>query len=127
MSIQQIAEDYAQAWSSGNAESVVSFYRDDGKITINRGDPIEGRAALLEMVSGFHAEFPGMTVKLEHLRVAGNHVMFGWLLEGTHVETGNQVSVPGWEEWDLDENNKVERSLGWYDAVEYDRQIREGI
>ena len=77
MSIQQVAEDYARACSSGDAEAVASYYRQDGKITINRGEPHDGREALLEMIRGFHAEFPGMTVKLEHLRVAGNHVMFG--------------------------------------------------
>ena len=127
MSIQEIAEAYSQAWSSGNPEAVVSFYRDDGKIIINRGEPIEGRAALLDMVSGFYGEFPGLTVRLEHLRIAGDHVMFGWVLEGKHAETGNQVAVPGWEEWDLDENLKVKTSLGWFDSVEYERQIREGV
>ncbi len=127
MSIQQMAEAYAQAWGSGDPEAVAAFYREDGKIIINRGDPIEGRAALLDMVSGFYAEFPGLTVSLEHLRVAGDHVMFGWLLEGKHAETGNHVAVPGWEEWDLDEDLKVKTSLGWFDAEEYDRQIREGI
>lgn len=127
MSIKQLASDYADAWSSGNPDSVVSFYRDDGEIIINRGDPLSGRAALLDMVSGFYGEFPGMTVALDHLRVAGDHVMFGWTLEGTHAETKNRVKVLGWEEWDLDENQKVKRSLGWFDAEDYDRQIREGV
>jgi uncharacterized protein (TIGR02246 family) len=127
MSIQQVAEDYAKAWSSGDAEQVAAFYRPNGRITINRGDPIIGRDALLEMISGFHSEFPGMVLTVDNLRTAGNHVMFGWLLEGKHVETGNQVSVPGWEEWDLDEDLKVETSLGWFDAEDYERQIREGI
>ena len=127
MSVQEMAEAYAAAWSSGKPEAVVSHYRDDGAITINRGDPIVGRDALLEMVRGFHAEFPGLVVRLEHLRVAGNHVMFGWILEGTHAETGKSVSVPGWEEWDLDGDNKVKTSLGWFDSDEYDRQVQEGV
>ena len=126
MSIRQLAEAYAHAWSSGDPEAVASFYRDDGKIIINRGDPIEGRAALLDMVSGFYGEFPGLVVRLEHLRVAGDHVMFGWVLEGTHAETGKRVAVEGWEEWDLDADHKVATSLGWFDAAEYKRQIREG-
>lgn len=127
MSIQKIADAYAAAWSTGDPQAVVDFYRDDGTIVINRGDPIEGHAALLEMVSGFYAEFPGLAVHLDHLRSAGNHVMFGWVLEGTHVETGNRVRVPGWEEWDLDDAGKVAMSRGWFDAQEYDRQIRDGI
>jgi uncharacterized protein (TIGR02246 family) len=127
MTIQEIAEAYAAAWSSGDANAVASFYAEDGKITINRGGPHVGRAALLEMIKGFYGEFPGLTVRLEHLRIAGNHVMFGWVLDGTHAETGKTISVPGWEEWDLDENLKVTSSLGWFDADEYDRQVREGV
>lgn len=127
MDIERLAADYAEAWSSGNPEAVVAFYRDDGVIIINRGEPIAGREALLEMVAGFYSEFPGLVVRLEHLRTAGDHVMFGWVLEGKHAETGQQVVVPGWEEWDLDENAKVKTSLGWFDAQEYDRQIREGV
>lgn len=127
MTVQQMAQDYATAWSSGDPEKVASFYRDDGQIIINRGEPVVGRAALLDMVSGFYGEFPGLTVKLDHLRMAGDHVLFGWVLEGKHAETGNNVRVPGWEEWDLDEDLKVRKSLGWFDAEEYDRQIREGL
>ncbi len=127
MTIQEVAEAYAAAWCSGDPVAVASFYAEDGKIIINRGDPHEGRAAVLEMVTGFYSEFPGLIVRLEHLRIAGNHVMFGWVLEGTHSQTGKTVSVPGWEEWDLDENLKVKSSLGWFDAAEYDRQVREGL
>lgn len=127
MSVQRMAESYAHAWSSGDPEAVVSFYRDDGRITINRGEPVIGRAALLDMVAGFYDEFPGLTVHLEHLRIAGDHVMFGWILKGKHASTGNQVSVPGWEEWDLDEDLKIRTSLGWFDGEEYERQIKEGV
>lgn len=127
MSVEEIARAYAEAWSSGDPEQVVSFFRDDGTIIINRGEPITGRPALLDMVRGFYAEFPGMTVALDHLREAGDHVLFGWVLEGRHAETGNDVRVSGWEEWDLDADRKVKRSLGWFDAEEYERQIREGV
>lgn len=79
------------------------------------------------MAAGFYAEFPDLVVLLDHLRVAGNHVMFGWTLEGTHSGTGQKVRVPGWEEWDLGADGKVAESRGWFDAGEYERQIAEGI
>lgn len=125
--VEQIARDYAAAWSSGVPANVTSFYADDGRITINRGDPIVGQGALMEMVTGFYAEFPGLVVHLDGLRTAGDHVAFLWTLEGTHAETGNRVKVPGWEEWTLAPDGKVQESLGWYDAAEYDRQVAEGI
>jgi len=79
------------------------------------------------MINGFYGEFPGLTVKLDHLRTAGDHVLFGWVLEGTHSETGNSVSIAGWEEWDLDENLRIKSSLGWFDGGEFDRQVRHGV
>lgn len=38
-------------------------------------------------------------------------------------ETGNTVSIPGWEYRDLDENNKVRKFQGWFDTEDYDRQV----
>ena len=29
----------------------------------------------------------------------------------------------GWEEWDLNDDLKVTKSLGWYDAEDYERQV----
>ncbi|UWQ49599.1 ester cyclase [Leisingera caerulea] len=127
MNIADTARKYAEAWSSGDPDAVASHYAENGSITINRGDPIEGRKAVSEMAAGFYAEFPDLIVLLDHLRVAGNHVMFGWTLEGTHSGTGQKVRVPGWEEWDLDAEGKVAESRGWFDAGEYERQIAEGI
>lgn len=125
--IAKTAKDYAKAWSSGNASSVVDFYADDGEIIINRGEPIVGPQALTQMVEGFYSEFPDLVVNLDHLRVAGSHVMFGWTLVGTHSQTKQRVCVPGWEEWDVNDAGKVQRSMGWFDAAEYDRQVQKGI
>ncbi len=44
-------------------------------------------------------------------------------LEGRHAETENEVSLPGWREWELDDEMKVTRSRGYYDADDFARQI----
>jgi len=125
--IEKMAADYARAWSSGDPDAVASYFSETGTITINRGELISGRAAVAEMASGFYSGFPDLAVHLDHLRIAGDHVMFGWVLEGTSAETGKRVRVPGWEEWDLDDNLKVTASRGWFDAAEFDRQVAEGV
>ena len=119
--------DYAAAWTSRVPQNVSAFYAADGQIAINRGDAIVGREAVTEMAAGFYAEFPDLIVHCDDIRVAGDHAIFVWTLEGTHSETGNRVKVPGWEEWTLTEDGKVATSLGWFDAAEYDRQVAEGI
>ncbi len=121
--LQEIAEQYAAAWSSGDPDAVVSFYALDGQICINRGDDLIGRDAVRDMAAGFCAEFPDLKLTCDFVRRAGDHAIFAWTLEGHHVETRNYVKVGGWEEWELNEDLKVKSSLGWFDAVDYARQI----
>ena len=52
-----MAKRYAKAWSSHSPEAVASFYEEDGKISINNGDPTVGRAAIAEMAKGFGIPF----------------------------------------------------------------------
>ena len=125
--LKQKAMSYSKAWSSGSPEAVASHYAPDGQISINRGDPIQGHAAIAEMAAGFHAEFPDLVIHCDGVRLAGDHAIFLWTLEGHHVETKNSVKVSGWEEWELDDTMQVKSSLGWFDAADYERQILEGV
>ena len=124
--IRKAADEYARAWSSGSPDGVAAHFASNGQIAINRGTPLEGRAAIAEMAKGFFAAFPGMSVSCDGVRIAGSHVLFSWTLDGRHAETKNRVRVGGWEEWELDGTGKIASSLGWFDAEEYERQIREG-
>ena len=126
-SVHDMAAKYAAAWSSQSPDGVASFYAPDGKIAINGGDEIAGRAAIADMAAGFYAEFPDLIVHLDDIRAAGSQAIFVWTLEGTHAGTGNKVKVQGWEEWTLSDDCLVASSLGRFDAAEYDRQIAEGI
>lgn len=125
--LQQMADSYSNAWSSGSPDAVASHYAPNGQISINRGDPIQGREAIAEMAAGFHAEFPDLVIHCDGVRTADDHAIFLWTLEGHHVETKNHVKVSGWEEWELDDTMQVKSSLGWFDAAEYERQILEGV
>jgi len=122
-----MAERYAKAWSSRSPEAVASFCEENGRITINNGEPLIGRAAIAEMAQGFYGEFPDLVVRLDEIRTAGHNAVFLWTLEGTHSETGKSVKVSGWEEWLLSDNVLVSELLGRFDAAEYDRQVAEGV
>jgi uncharacterized protein (TIGR02246 family) len=47
--VRDMAARYAEAWSSRSPEAVASFYEPDGRIVINRGEPMVGRAAITAM------------------------------------------------------------------------------
>jgi uncharacterized protein (TIGR02246 family) len=119
----KMAQAYTAAWCSGDPAAVGSFYAEDGQIIINRGDAHAGRDAVIAMASGFCAEFPDLQLYLEAFRSTGTHAVFAWRLEGHHVETKNFVKVQGWEEWELNADNQVTSSLGWFDGADYDAQI----
>ncbi len=125
--VRDMAERYAAAWSSHSAEAVATFYEEDGRISINGGEALVGRAAIADMAQGFYGEFPDLVVQLDEIRTAGHNAVFLWTLEGTHGETGNSVKIGGWEEWLLSDSLLISESLGRFDAVEYDRQIAEGL
>jgi len=120
----QKATDYAKAWCSKDPEAVAAHYSPQGEITINRGEALAGRAAIAEMATGFHAEFPDLVIYCDDIRTAGDHAVFAWTLEGHHVKTGNHVKLGGWEEWELDDGMLVRTSKGWFDAKDYEAQIQ---
>ena len=128
--IQNIAKRYAEAWSSHNPDSVASFYEEHGKITINDGDAVVGRAAIADVARSFYEEFPDLVVRLDHIRSAGNRAVFMWTLEGTNTGpggSGHTVKIGGWEEWRLSDAARVIESNGRFDSVEYERQLAEGL
>lgn len=123
--IQAIAADYTDAWNSGSAEAVASFYAEDGSIVINRGTPWKGRAGVQAMAAEFFADVPDLTLTCDGVRIAGDHVAFLWTFTGHQRETRNPLRITGWEDWDLDGEGKVIASLGWFDAADYARQVAE--
>lgn len=124
---EDMAKRYAEAWSSGDPEAVASFYEENGRLVINDGEPTVGRVALAEVAQAFYDDFPGLLLHCDLARVAGNNGVFLWTLEGTHSGTGNQVKVGGWEAWRLSDDIRVIESDGRFDAIEYERQIQEGV
>ena len=119
----KMAVAYTAAWNSGNPEAVADHYAPGKGITINRGENQFGREEMVAMAAGFMGSFRDLKLTCDFTRLAGDHAVFGWTLEGHHAETGNFVRASGWEEWDLDDDCRVTNSLGWFDGVDYERQV----
>lgn len=104
-----------------------TFYAEAGRIVINRGSPWEGRPGVAQMAAGFFADVPDLALVCDAVRVAGSHAVYLWTFTGTHATSGRPLRVSGWEEWDLDADNNVKASLGWFDADDYARQTSGDI
>lgn len=122
MTADALAAAYTDAWNTGNPDAVAAFFAADGAIIINKGSPWQGRAGVAQMAAGFFADIPDLSLRCDGARRAGKHLVYMWTFTGTHAATGNAVSVPGWEEWDLDASGLITLSRGWFDAEDYARQ-----
>ena len=117
---------YAAAWSNQEPAAFALFYAENGSLTVNDGDPAIGRDAIEQKARDFMTAFPDMVVRLVEVRPAGGHVIFHWHWTGTNSGlggTGNAVDLKGYEEWTIDADGLILKSLGHYDDAQYQRQL----
>ena len=125
-----MAAAYTAAWCSQDPARVAAHYAENGSLTINDGPPAVGRNAITASAQSFMTSLPDMVVAMDSLRVNPSSARYHWTLTGTNTGpggTGHSVHISGYEEWTLSAGGLIERSLGHFDAVEYARQIREGV
>jgi nuclear transport factor 2 (NTF2) superfamily protein len=120
--IEQLARDYTAAWCSRDPARVASHYAPGGTIAINGAEP----APIGEVARSFIAAFPDIEVLMDDLVFKDGVVEYHWTFTGTSSQSGKWVRIPGFEEWTIDADGLIASSLGHYDHVEYDRQLREG-
>ncbi len=121
-----LAVRYTAAWCSHEPERVAEFFAVDGSLTINRGAPAIGRAAIAIAAEGFMTAFPDLVVVMNSLAVSGPAVYYHWTLTGTntgHGGTGRRVQISGYEEWSFDRDGRIARSLGYFDEAAYRAQL----
>jgi uncharacterized protein (TIGR02246 family) len=117
---------YATAWCSRNPAAVAALFAPNGSLTINDGPPSVGRSAIVRAARGFMDAFPDMNVVMENVVVKAEVVEFHWTLEGHNNGrggTGHHVRISGYEEWTFSSDGLVLKSLGHFDAADYQRQL----
>lgn len=126
--MQEIAARYTAAWCSQDPARVAAFFAPDGSLRINEGEPAVGREAITASAAGFMTAFPDMVVSMDALRQEVDRFVYHWTLEGTNTGpggTGRRVHIRGYEEWTIDPDGLIVRSLGHFDEGEYRRQLAE--
>lgn len=121
---------YSEAWCSQKPASVAAFFSTNGSLKVNADSPAVGREAITKVAEGFMTAFPDMIVAMDSLITNPNGIEFHWTLTGTNAGpggTGNKVKVSGFEVWKFSEDGLIEKSIGSFDAAEYNRQLKEGV
>jgi|SRR5215471_1536686 len=127
--LRDFARRYAAAWCSRNAASVAAFFSREGSLAINGGAPSVGRSAITQAAQEFMTAFPDMRVLLDNLDIQEDRVFFHWTLIGTNTGaggTGHSVRISGFEEWKFAADRLIGRSLGSFDAADYQHQLQHG-
>jgi hypothetical protein len=119
----KLAESHCASWTSLSPDAAADRYATSTSFAMNGGEPMTTRAEIAEMAKGFMANFPDLVLSCDTVLVADHHMIYAWTFKGHHRETKNLIRFSGWEEWDLDSNLNVTRSLGWYDVEDYERQV----
>jgi steroid delta-isomerase-like uncharacterized protein len=120
------AHRYTAAWCSHDATRVASCYAEDGRLTINDGEPSVGRAAIAVAAQAFMSDFPDMVVSMDDLTMTEEGPVYNWTLTGTYAgPAGNGCSlrISGCERWTMDDDGLIASSLGYFDEAEYRRQL----
>lgn len=121
-------KDYTAAWNSKDPAKVASFYALDGTLTVNNGTPAKGRAELSALVNSYMEAFPDLKLIIDSLVADGNTYRYHWRFIGTNTGpggTGNKVDFVGFEQWTLNTEGLVQKSIGSYDADDYNRQLNQ--
>jgi hypothetical protein len=122
------ARSYAQAWSGKRPEFVAMYFAEDGSLRVNDADPAVGRQAIADVALSFMTDLPDMLVRYDSLIHTSTGPQFHWTLIATNTGpggTGNKVQVSGYEEWTLNEDQRILKSQGHFPSEEYDRQLQD--
>ena len=127
--LRKFAARYTAAWSRRDAASVAAFFSSGGSLTINGGVPQVGRTAITEVAQSFMTAFPDMRLIMDELRGQADGADYHWTLIGTNTGpggSGHRVRISGFESWRIGEDGLIARSLGHFDAADYQRQLEGG-
>ena len=122
----EFGEKYTAAWNSKKPEKMASFYAEDGTLTVNNGTPAVGRKQLAETAKSYMEAFPDMKLTMDSLVADSGTFRYHWTFVGTNTGpegTGNNVNFSGFERWTMNNEGLVQKSIGTYDADDYDRQL----
>ncbi len=122
----EFGQKYTDAWNSKQPEKMASSYAEDGMLTVNNGTPAVGRKQLAETAQSYMEAFPDLELTMDSLTTENGTYRYYWTFKGTNTGPngiGNKVDFSGFEEWTMNDQGLVQKSIGTYDAEDYETQL----
>jgi uncharacterized protein (TIGR02246 family) len=106
-SLEQLFEEYGQAWATLDPAQIAEWHAEDGAFCLHVGDAEDavGRDAIRETFAGFISQFPDLGYEIVRVSYGGDHYVAEWKFSGTlstTLEVGDEQAQPTGErvEWD---------------------------
>jgi uncharacterized protein (TIGR02246 family) len=97
--MQQLFDDYGDAWGSRDAAAIAPFHAGDGVFQLHAAAPeVRGREAIEAAFAGFLAQFPDLTFVAQETLIAGWGWTVRWTMSGTlaqPLEVAGARAEPG--------------------------------
>jgi steroid delta-isomerase-like uncharacterized protein len=127
--LEELGRRYTDAWNTHDPAQVAAFHAPTSSLKVNDGEPAVGHEAIAAEAQGFLTAFPDLELFMDGIEGEGDRAVYRWTFTGTNTGpdgTGAAVRVSGYEEWTLDGDGKITRSLGHFDTEDYERQLAGG-
>src|SRR5277367_4206450 len=128
--LRNFAARYTAAWCSRNPAGVAAFFSQDGSLRVNNDPPAIGQSAITDVVQSFMTAFPDLSVVMDNVLLRNDEAEYHWTLSGTNTGPGGKghsIRISGFEKWRLGCDGLIVCSNGHFDAVEYRRQLEQGL
>jgi nuclear transport factor 2 (NTF2) superfamily protein len=123
---EDLGRRYTDAWNSRDPARVASFHAGDSSLQVNDDEPAVGHEAITEVARGFMDAFPDMELTMDGIEGDARNAVYRWTFAGTNTGTrgtGNAVRFSGYENWTLNDDGLITRSLGHFDADDFARRL----
>jgi hypothetical protein len=123
----EFGQHYTDAWSAKQPKKMASFYAENGSLTVNEGSAAIGRKEIAATAQSYMEAFPDIKLTMDSLIVKENTYRYYWTFIGTNTGpggTGNKVDFSGLEEWTMNDQGLIQKSIGTYDAEDYQKQLQ---
>jgi steroid delta-isomerase-like uncharacterized protein len=95
----QLFDDYGDAWASHHADAIAAFHADDGIFHLHAAaEQVRGRDAIRDAFAAFLAQFPDLEFVEQEKWVEGWGWVVRWRMSGTLAmpfDTGSGTAEPG--------------------------------
>lgn len=122
----EFGQKYTDAWNSNVPEKMASFYAEHGTLTVNNGTPAVGRKQLAETAKSYMDAVPDLELTMDSITTENGTYKYYRTFKGTNSGpngTGNKVDFSGFEEWSMNDQGFIQKSIGTYDAEQYEKQL----